>query len=356
MSVKRCERCILPATTPKICFNQQGICNFCDTFEKPVFKGEKALLDLLESQKKGKKYDCIVTLSGGRDSSYTALKLVKDYGVKVLAVNFDNPFTDPVAKENIDNIVRILGINLIKIQRDNTDFEKVFKSCVLAWFNNPSAALVPLMCSGCHTMFIDFLKIAKMNDISCIISGGNPYEYISFKRELMGVKHTENPNYVYLKGSMGFLREAITHPSYFSPSCLPIIMKGYLFGDEGALGTRLLGLKIKKFQIFDYLEWNEREVISRITNELDWKWPEKLRSSWRFDCKVSHLKDYMYMRTLRMTERDDLYSKLIRCGLMSREEALKRLNEENIIYYDEIENILNQLDIPCSILDHLENK
>jgi len=350
--MKICSRCVLPESTPKIYFDENGVCNFCHSFKKPDNKGETALLKILESEKNKKnKYDCVVTLSGGRDSSYTILKLVKDYHMNVLAVNFENPFTDDQAIQNIENIKKILHVDLISFKMKDNTFEKVFKNNVEAWFKKPSPAMVPLMCAACHTMFVDFLRIAKENNISCIISGGNPYEYVSFKRELLNVSHNEDPNMVYIKYFYGLLKESTKNPGYFSPVCLPTMIKGYLFGNEGAIGTRILGYQLSKFQLFDYLEWNEDEIMSRITSELEWKYPKKLMSSWRFDCKVSHVKDFMYMKTLKITERDDFYAKLVRNGLMTRDEALNRIKKENVIYYDEIEEVFTKAGIPSETID-----
>jgi hypothetical protein len=60
---------------------------------------------------------------------------------------------------------------------------------------------------------------------------------------------------------------------------------------------------------------------------------------------VGHLKEFLYQKTLGMTERDDLYAKLVRQGLMTREEALERLEKENQIPFEEIEIILKEVGI-----------
>ena len=80
--------------------------------------------------------------------------------------------------------------------------------------------------------------------------------------------------------------------------------------------------------------------MSRIKQELNWESPSQFSSSWRFDCKVSHLKDMMYLKTLNMTEKDDLYSKMVREGLITRDNALIRLNDENKLHIKEIKRLL----------------
>jgi hypothetical protein len=121
--------------------------------------------------------------------------------------------------------------------------------------------------------------------------------------------------------------------------------KGYLFGNQYAIGSRLFAGGITRIDLFHYLPWNEQEIITRIQSELDWDYPLKLNSTWRSDCRVGHLKDLMYMKTLGMTERDDFYAKVVRQGLMTRKDALRRLQRENRLHLDEIQGLLRQVGI-----------
>jgi len=344
--IKRCSKCVEPKSAPGIIFDNQGICNYCKTHKKLTLKGEKALITLLDSCKqKGGKYDCIVALSGGRDSTYVLLKAVKDYGLTVLAVNYCNPFTDPQAKKNIENAVKILNVDLIDIGDKHQAHRKTFKNNVIAWFKKPSAASVGMICIGCKSMWLGIIKAARKYDIQCIVSGGNPFEEISFKKELVDVSHDEERKNKFKKAFVGIIAEISKNPGFFHPICIPTMIKGYLFANEYCPGSKLLGYKIDKIQLFDYIPWDEKEVVSRISSELNWDYPKKFQSTWRFDCRVGHIRDYMYLNTLQMTERDDLYSNMVREGIMTRSEALDRLEKENTIYYDEIRDLLHSVDI-----------
>jgi len=133
------------------------------------------------------------------------------------------------------------------------------------------------------------------------------------------------------------------------------MVKGYLFADSYSLGSRLFGYNIKSIEIFSFVEWNEEEILSRIKSELNWDYPRKLNSSWRFDCRVAHLKDFMYMKTMGMTEKDDFYAKMVREGLMTRDDALLRLQKENELHLDEIRLLLSEVGIEnTSFLDELD--
>ena len=349
----RCSRCVLPESTPGIRYDDQGVCNYCRSYQKLTYKGEAELLKLLYLHRRpGRRYDCIVTLSGGRDSTYTLLRLVKDYGMKVLAVNYENPFADHQANVNVRNAIHKLGVDLVSFRLNHRIHERIFKNSVTAWLKKPSPALVPMMCVACKNLWLEILKIAKRNDVRLVVSGGNRFEQISFKRVLLNTPADEGAEKALIKEIFGLLKETSRNPAYFKPQFIPCLVKGYLFGHPYALGSRLLGRRITGIDLFFYLEWKEQEVLSRIRSELDWDYPRQSNSSWRFDCRIGHMKDFMYMKTLRLTERDDFYSKMVREIQMTREAALQRLQEENGLHLDHIQQLLSEVGIDYASVDN----
>jgi hypothetical protein len=344
--MKRCSKCVLPECTPNIVFDEEGVCNYCKSYQKIRYKGESELIRLLDSHRRtNSKYDCIVNISGGRDSAYTLLRLVKDYGMKVLAVNYENPFTHVQAKVNIENAVKLLGVNLVRFKLKNKIHERTFRNNLSAWFRKPSPGLVPMICVGCKTMWWDILKIARKYDIHCIVSGGNLFEDVSYKKVLLGTSANESTETTLIKDIFGILKETSKNLSYFIPKFVPTAVKGYLFGNPYTIGSRIFGHNVARIDLFHYIEWDEEEVLFRIKTELNWDYPRKFSSPWRFDCRVGHLKDFMYLKTIGMTEKDDFYSRMIREGKMTREDALQRLQNENKLHLDEIELLLNEAGI-----------
>lgn len=347
--MNRCSKCVLPETTPNITFDENGVCNFCHSHKKVQYIGETKLKELMFSYKKDtNKYDCVVGVSGGRDSSYTLLKLVKDYGMKVLAVNYESPFTDPQAKRNIDNAVKFLNVDLVRFKLKNKIHERTFKDNFTAWLKKPSPAAVPMICIACKTILPQIIHYAKKYDVKCIVTGGNPYEDTSFKKELLNVSADENHENTFIKSVHGVANVMMQNLSYCNPLYIPTMVKGFLYGNPYGFGPRIFASDIHFIDIFHYIQWNEEEVLSRIKNELGWEKPSKFSSSWRFDCKIGHLKDHLYMKTLYMTEKDDFYSKMVREGLITRDEALLRLKDENEIHFDEIKELLDNSRIDIS--------
>ena len=109
--VKRCTRCVMDSSIPDISFNENGICNYCLEYEysaKRLLSGREArsqalnrIIDKIKRNGKNKQYDCIIGVSGGVDSTYVAY-LTKEYGLRPLAVHFDNGWNSELAVSNIE--------------------------------------------------------------------------------------------------------------------------------------------------------------------------------------------------------------------------------------------------------------
>ena len=105
-----CSRCIYDESVPSISFDENGVCNYCHMVDalKTEYKtgteeGEKKIQEIIEQIKKdgkGKKYDCIIGVSGGTDSSFMVYWAVQ-HGLRPLAAHYDNTWNTAIATENI---------------------------------------------------------------------------------------------------------------------------------------------------------------------------------------------------------------------------------------------------------------
>lgn len=113
---KQCTRCILPETFPRIKFDRKGVCNYCNKFEKYWGKwirseelkanSRKDLFKIFEWAKgKKKKYDALLPISGGKDSSYELHLCTKSFGLNVLTFTNSNGLLAYFAKENITKMM-----------------------------------------------------------------------------------------------------------------------------------------------------------------------------------------------------------------------------------------------------------
>ena len=140
MSTVICSRCIFDDSVPGISFDEDGICNYCAMHDSLSVEypngpeGERRLERIVERIKKagvGKPYDCVVGVSGGCDSSYLLYRM-KEYGLRPLAVHFDNTWNSTIATTNIRKVTEALDIDLHTYVVNNKEYDDIYRSFLSA--------------------------------------------------------------------------------------------------------------------------------------------------------------------------------------------------------------------------------
>lgn len=135
--IQICTRCIYDERVPSIYFDNEGVCNYCHQVDSLAAQygtgGPKgaalfsSLLDDMKKSGKGKRYDCIIGVSGGTDSSYLAY-LAKEWGLRPLAVHYDNTWNSAIATMNIHKVLSGLDIDLHTHVVANKESDDIFKA------------------------------------------------------------------------------------------------------------------------------------------------------------------------------------------------------------------------------------
>lgn len=319
---KICSRCCQDTTIPGIKFDNNGVCNFCKLHDKldKVFpngrEGRKHLKKMFYKMKKtarNKKYDCIVGISGGRDSIYLLYKAVREWKLRPLAVHFNDGFDNPIAGENMVNACKRLGVELRTITSD--------------W------------CEA-KDLKISFLK-ASTPDL-------NMGTDVGIGATLYGVAHKEGIKYVMIGQS--FRTEGIKPLSWS-------FMDGeYLRNVQKIHGTIKLkkwepnnprfnlGLKelfyytvIKRIKMFFpmyHLDYNRKKAEEILEKELSWVYP----GAHYFDDLYHSLIKYVTRVKFKFDDNLNSDAALVRSGQMTREDAIKRAHS---VYKIEDPKIIN---------------
>ena len=129
-----CTRCICSTRISGINFDSEGLCNFCiqvDSLKDEYGTGGpkgldtwKGIVSQISKSGRGRKYDCVIGVSGGTDSSYLLL-LAKKWGLRPLAVHYDNTWNTAQAAENIRLVTDALGIDLVTYVVDNKEVDDI---------------------------------------------------------------------------------------------------------------------------------------------------------------------------------------------------------------------------------------
>lgn len=175
-------------------FDESGLCNHCLYYDEKVapLKRDRSaelnkLLSEIKSQGKGKPYDCVIGVSGGTDSSYVA-HLVKEFGLRPLAVHCDNGWNTELAVSNIRNMLEKLGIHLYT---HVINWEE-FKDIQLAYLK---ASVIDVEAPTDHAISAVLFREANKRGIKFILSGENfttegymPESWIHWKNDLVNLR------------------------------------------------------------------------------------------------------------------------------------------------------------------------
>lgn len=172
---RMCRRCVMDTTDPAITFDEEGVCSHCQRFElkikphwKPTPDGAReleAIVAAIKAEGQGKRYDCIIGLSGGVDSSYLAVKVV-EWGLRPLVVHVDAGWNSELAVKNIEQIVTKLGLDLVTCVIDWEDMKELHLAFLRAGLANQD---VPQD----HAFFAALYRYATDAGIRHVISGTN---------------------------------------------------------------------------------------------------------------------------------------------------------------------------------------
>lgn len=187
--MKYCTNCILPDSRPGIIIEENGVCNACNNFS--VTKStidfttrEEQFLEVIKKAKtKSTGYDCIIPVSGGKDSTWQVVKCL-EYGLNILAVTWKTPGRTRIGQENLDNLV-CLGVDHI----DYTISPKVEKKFMLKAFEKYGSTAIPMHMA----MFAIPPKIAASFGIPLVVWGENSaFEYGTDDEALTGFRIDSN--------------------------------------------------------------------------------------------------------------------------------------------------------------------
>lgn len=301
-----CTRCIYDETVPNISFDVLGVCNYCHQIdaleaEYPTGReGEARMLKLVDEMKaagRGKKYDAVIGVSGGCDSSYLVHQMKEVYGLRLLAAHFDNTWNSTIATENIHNVLEKLGVDLFTIVVDNKEYDDIYRSFFKAGVKDLET---PTDIGLATTLY----KAAEKFGIKYMIEGH------SFRTE--GVAPL---GWIYMDGKYieSVHREFGRVPMKSFPNLwLLDQLKWMLFG------------RIKKIRPLYYLDYDKEAAKKMLTEKYGWQWYGGHHLENRF---TAFYHSYFLPTRWNIDFRIAGYSAYCRNGWMTREEALGLMNE-----------------------------
>lgn len=169
--MKYCRRCILPDTRPGIVLDGDGICSGCRGHDDKngridwAARAQEFARIVAEAKARSSGYDCIVPVSGGKDSWYQVIRC-QEHGLKVLGVTWRTPGRTEIGQRNLDAMVRRLGIDHI----DTTIDPETERRFMVAAYERKGATAIPMHMA----LFAIPIRMAVDFAIPLVVWGENP--------------------------------------------------------------------------------------------------------------------------------------------------------------------------------------
>jgi hypothetical protein len=342
-NIKRCSKCLLTVTMPFICFDSDGVCNFCQHYQQVEYKDIQKLEAQLERYRKGNgEPDCIVAFSGGRDSSYVLHVLKTVYGMQPLAYSYDWGMVTDLARRNQARMCHKLGIEHVWISADIKKKRENIHKNVKAWLKRPDLGMVPLFMAGDKQYFYYANKLMQENNIDLMVFGENPYEKTSFKSGFCGVKPVFDQQSVYKLSFLQrhrmifhYLTNFILNPSYINSSMVDTF-KAFL---------SYYHLDHDYLHLFQYINWDENEINQTLISNYEWEVATDTTSTWRIGDGTAAFYNFIYDTVAGFSEYDTFKSNQVRQGLITRENAFEQLLIESRPRYHSIQEYLTMINL-----------
>lgn len=347
--IKRCTKCLLPATMPFIEFDERGVCNYCHTYKKQKYLGKQQLLNKVTDLKTNiDGYDSLVTFSGGRDSSYGLHYFVKELGLKPVAYSYDWGMVTDLARRNQSRMCEKLGVELIIVSADIRKKRNNIRKNVSAWLKNPNLGMIPIFMAGDKHYFYYANRIGKELGLDSILLASNPFEKTYFKSGYCGVmpeilktgeeKHAMErlPVSSICKMAGHYAGQFISNPRYINTSLIDTI----------SAAASYYMIPHNYLHLYDYIPWNESVVDEVLVGQYDWEVADDTKSTWRIGDGTAAFYNYIYYMITGFTENDTLRSNQIREGQITREEGLALIYRDNRPRYDSIKWYFDTIGLP----------
>jgi hypothetical protein len=333
--LKRCTKCLLPETFPYIDFDEKGVCNYCNNYHIINYQGNKALIQIAESnRRKDGKPECLVPFSGGRDSSYALHYVVKELGLKPIAFSYDWGMLTDLARRNQSRMCGKLGVEHILVSADIRKKRDNIRKNVSAWLKRPDLGTIPLFMAGDKQYFYYANLLMKQNNLNLSILGENILETTNFKSGFCGIKPEFNKSNTYnlsvsdkLKMVIYYGKQYLLNPAYINSSIFDTVdsFKSYYI------------IKHRNLNVYNYLKWDEEVITDILLKEYQWETDPGTRSTWRIGDGTAAFYNYIYYMVAGFTENDTFRSNQIREGDLTRKIASAFSLSENQPRWDSVQ-------------------
>lgn len=292
---------------PEIAFDEAGICNYCYEYREkekiriiPSPEREealKAIVNKIKQDGRRRDYDCLIGVSGGVDSTYTAYYVKEVLGLRPLAVHFDNGWNSELAVHNIQKVLDKLDIDLYTYVVNWQEFKDLQLSFLRA--STPDGEI-----PTDHAILATLYKVAGKHNIKYIISGNN-FKTEGVMPRLWAYGHID---WKYIKG---------VHRKFGSKK-----LKTFPHFTLAKFIWYTFFQRIRMISILNYIDYQKEEAMRVLIDELEWQYYGGKHYESNY---TKFYQGVILPQKFKIDKRKLHLSALILSGQLSREEALEEL-------------------------------
>jgi len=351
--LRRCRDCVLPETMPFVDFDSDGVCAYCRNHSPMQLRGQAALEAICAPHRRSDgRPDCVVGISGGRDSMYGLHYIKTVLGLNPIAYTYDWGMVTDLARRNISRICGQLGVEHVLVSADIPRKRAFIRRNVEAWLARPSLGTVPLFMAGDKAYFYHLERIRKQHGVSLAFLCENLLERTDFKTGFAGLRPKKvDEDHAYtiplankLRLARFYLGEVFRNPRYVNTSMA-----------DSAWGFACYYLMKRDYMnLYGYVPWDEQVVEATLIGDYGFELAEDTDSTWRIGDGTASFYNYIYHAMAGLTENDTFRSNQIRHGVLTREEALEKIERHNRPRFPSIQWYLDTIGVERSLAEVLD--
>jgi N-acetyl sugar amidotransferase len=310
--MKYCTRCCMPESNEGIKFDEMGICQACQSAEQKIHidwtKREAQLRELLDYYKSlNNDYDCIVPISGGKDSTFQLHVITKVYNMRALAVTFSHNWYSQTGKKNLDNALEVFNVDHIMFTPNRQLVNKVARQSLFK---------IGDACWHCHAGVGAFpLQIAVKYRIPLLVWGESIAEMSGRATHYDPVMRFDRDYFT--KVSAKVYPEQMVCEAITIRELAPFKLPSYEEIDEvGVVGIHL----------GDYIFWDDERQMEFVRDVYGWQedFVEGTYKQYKsVECRMPGVHDYTKFLKRGFGRGSDHASADVRAGLLTREEGFE---------------------------------
>jgi N-acetyl sugar amidotransferase len=329
--LRYCTRCCMPESNEGMQFDEMGICQACQSQEQKIHinwvEREAELRRLLDHYRSlGNDYDCIVPISGGKDSTFQLHVLTKVYGMKVLGATFSHNWFSETGRYNLQNAIEKFEIDHVMFTPSRALVNKLARK---------SLFMIGDSCWHCHSGVGAFpLQMAVKYRIPLLVWGESIADFSGRATHKNPVRKFDRDYFTKVSAKVypeAMIGDGITERD-IAPFKLPSVEE---LEEVGVVGIHL----------GDYIFWDDERQMEFVRDVYDWR-EDRVEGTYKryksVECRMAGVHDYTKFLKRGFGRGTDHASADVRAGLLTREEgfALARKHDterpDALDYYLEI--------------------